>query len=110
MKAGEAAASRILSSTTPENYDLDRLKHDNRIEKQRLVLNVIEIVTKLLNCVFDRGPIGILDLRPAGKAWLHDMALRVVRNDRSQLLDEHRTLRARTDEIHMAADHVDELR
>src|SRR5207247_9329890 len=106
---GEAALW-FSSSTTTEHYDLDRLKHDDRIEQQRLVLNVIQIVTKLFNCVFDRSPIGILNLRPAGKAWLHNVALRVVRNDRSQLLDEHRALRAWAHEIHLSADHVDELR
>src|SRR2546428_530380 len=83
-EGGEAAAFRPSSSTTAEHYDLDR--------------------------VLDRSSIGILDLRTARKSRLHNVSLGVVRNDRSQLLDEHRALRARADEIHISADHIDELR
>src|SRR5690606_28378517 len=57
-----------------------------------------------------RSAVGIVDLRPAGDAGLHTVTHAVVRNFLREIVDEHRTFRARTDEAHIADEHVDDLR
>src|SRR5258708_14078788 len=99
-----------LSSSTAEQNRFDRLKHNDRIECQALVLDVVKLVLQLLPRVFDRRAVRILDLRPAGQARRDQMPLFVIRNFLSQLGHKMRTLRTRADKAHVAAQDVPELR
>jgi hypothetical protein len=52
--------------TAPKQNDFDRLEYNDGVQKQTLVLDVEQVVLKFLPRIFDRGPVGILDLRPTG--------------------------------------------
>ena len=80
------------------------------VEHQALVLDVIEIVLELLPRIFNRSAIGILDLRPTGQARRDQVSLFVISNLLGKLRDKVRALGTRTDEIHVAAQDVPELR
>src|SRR5687768_2202991 len=94
---------------SPHDY-LDRLDQDGQIEQQTVVLYVKEIVLQFLGGVLFGGAVGITQLRPAGDAGLDGMAFAIIRNALVELLDEFRTLGARTDEAHLTAQHVENLR
>src|SRR5712691_3104079 len=98
------------SSSAAQQNRLDRLKHDNRVECQALVLDVVKLVLQLLPRVFDRRAVRIFDLRPAGQARRDQMSLFVIRNFLRQLRHEMRALRTRADKAHVAAQDVPELR
>src|ERR1700722_13798860 len=83
--------------------DVRRLDQDDEIEKDSTILDVIEVVGKLLPRVFERGAVGIIDLRPAGDARLHRVALAEEGNLLRELIDEEWPLRPRADEAHIAA-------
>src|SRR5579872_5286809 len=51
-----------------------------------------------------------IDLRPAGYAGTHDMALRITRQIRAEPIGVFAHLGSRSDERHLAAQHVKELR
>src|SRR5437773_5223899 len=51
-----------------------------------------------------------VDLRPTGDAGFDAVTRHVIGNCLAELTDEHRPLRARTDQTHVAAHDVDELR
>src|SRR5205807_9925204 len=97
-------------SPAPEQNDLDRFKNYDRVQKQRLILDVIEIIAKLFNRIFDRSAVRIFDLSPPGEPRFHHVTLRIVGDDLAQLFDEHRAFRARPHEVHVSAQNVDELR
>src|SRR5690349_12638593 len=82
--------------------------HDLEVERQRPVLDVVEIE---LDALFERCVAApAVDLGPAGDASLHLVAEHVGRNAVLELLDEERSLGARPDDGHVAAEHVPELR
>src|SRR5687768_12459510 len=95
---------------TPKQNDLDRLKQDDRVKHQTMVLDVEKIVLQLLSRIRDRRAVRILDLRPAGQSRRDQMALFVVRNLLGELGHKVRALRPRADETHFAAQDVPELR
>src|ERR1700722_4779171 len=74
------------------------------------MLDVVEVVAQLLERIFNRAAVAIPDLSPAGHARLHRMPRLVQRNRLGQLPDEERTFRTRSDEAHLAPQHVPELR
>src|SRR5687767_3560135 len=97
-----------VSHVALEQAAEDGQPHDFQIQGYGPVLDVIEVV---LDALLERGVAApAVDLRPAGDAGLHLVAQHVLRNAVLELLDEERPLRARTDDRHIALQHVPELR
>src|SRR5215475_15890188 len=94
----------------PEQHDARRFKQNDRVEKRRLIFNVIKIVLKFLPRVIERRAIWVTDLSPTGQPRFHQMALGVIRDALFELLDELRAFRARPDQTHLAAQYVEKLR
>src|SRR5690242_15523891 len=66
----------------------DRQPHDLQVERDRPVLDVVEVV---LDALLDRGVAApAVDLRPAGQAGLDLVAQHVLRHPLLELLDEER--------------------
>ena len=87
-----------------------REEKDEQVERDREVLHVEEIVLKLLHRILDAGAVGVAHLRPPGHAGPHAVAKTVKRNRPTEALDELRTLRTRTNQAHVADEHVPQLR
>ena len=51
------------------------LQQDDAIEQDREVLHIVEVVAQFGPCIVDRGAVPVVDLRPAGQARLHHVAL-----------------------------------
>src|SRR5687768_12664345 len=100
----------VISDTTPQYDGLDRLENDEQVEADREILDVEQVELQLLHRVLDAGAVGVAHLRPSGQARLDDMALAVERNLHLEVLDELGTLRAGSDQAHVAAQHVPQLR
>src|SRR5207248_6723039 len=90
--------------------DFDGQQKHHEIEGEAVVLHVIEVVLELLLRVLFRSAVAVAHLRPAGDPRLDEMALRIERDGASERLDEYRPLGPRTDEAHLAEEHVQELR
>src|SRR5215475_12451709 len=86
----------------------EREPHDLQIEADRPVLDVVEVVFDAL--IERRVAAPAVHLRPAGQAGLHLVAEHVLRNAMLELLDEMRPFGPRTDDGHVAAQDVPELR
>src|ERR1700749_4703061 len=82
----------VIASTRAfgPQHDTDRLEQDQQVEKGRIILGVIEVGFECLAAVLDRRAIGIIDLRPAGDARLHHVALGIIRQLLLEVLDELR--------------------
>src|SRR6185436_13286939 len=85
-----------------------REPHDFQVEPHRPVLNVVEVVFDAL--LERRVAAPAIDLRPAGQSSFYLVPQHVLRETVPELLDEVRTLRPRTHNRHIAAEHVPELR
>src|SRR6185436_12737167 len=97
-----------LGAAPKQNY-LDGLKHDDGIKKQSMVLNVEEIVLKLLSRIFDRGAVWVLNLRPTRQARRDQMPLLVERNLLGQLGHKMRSLGSGANEAHLTLQNVPKL-
>src|SRR5713226_1890885 len=58
-------------------YHLGRLKENGEVQQDGHVLDVEKIILQLDLGLFDAGAVLILDLRPAGDAGPHRVALRI---------------------------------
>src|SRR6185503_5280821 len=87
----------ISLGPSPKQNDLDRLKQDDRIKNQTVILDVEKVVLKFLARVFNRGAVRILDLRPTGQSRRDQMSLFVVGDLLRELGHEVRTLGTRAD-------------
>ena len=87
-----------------------RLHHDHEILGQALALEVLEVVADLRAHVVDRRVVRVVDLRPAGDAGARALAEPVRREILAQAHEDARTLGARADDVHVALDHVHQLR
>src|SRR5205823_2358689 len=94
----------------PQDHRLQRLHDDDEIERNRKILDVVEIVLELFNRVFDACPIRVADLRPAGHARLDYVTLAVERDALRQLAHELGAFRSRSDETHFPDEHIPQLR
>src|SRR3954468_19167531 len=99
-----STGSALPSSTRAlgEQYDADRLEQDQQIEEGRIILGIEQIIFELLARILDRGAIGIVDLRPAGDARLHHVALGIIIELLLEILDELRAFWAWADKAHLA--------
>src|SRR2546430_8939728 len=98
------------SSASSEEDDLYRVEQDQKVEEQRQILDVVEVVLQFFERIFDRSAVTVFDLGPAGDAGLHGQPFHVVRNLFLEGMDEFRTLGAGSDEAHVAQQDVEELR
>src|SRR5690606_27595905 len=101
---------RDLACTLAPDDDFDRLNKNSQIKQQSVVLHVEEVILELLDRILLRGTVRIAELRPPCNARFDRVALPIVRDALVQLLHELGALRARTDEAHLAAQHVQYLR
>src|SRR3954469_18880203 len=85
-----------------KQHDVNRLQDDGRVEAEREVADVIEVVFQLAHRVLHAGAVRIIDLRPAGDAGLHEMSKMVAGNFLLISLDEAVPFGARADEAHVA--------
>src|SRR2546428_780411 len=93
-----------------EHDDLDRVDHDGEVEPDRRVLDVIEVVTHLLDLFLEAVRVAVPDLCPPGDAGPHRRTERVERDLLCEQRDVRGGMRPRADEVHVAAQDVDELR
>src|SRR5262245_15919538 len=85
----------------------ERQPHDLEVELHRPVFDVIQVV---LDALLDGGVAPpAVDLRPAGDAGLDLVTQHVLRDLVLELRDEKRTLGPRSDNRHVALEHVPEL-
>src|SRR3954447_10332312 len=82
--------------------------HDFQVERDRPVLDVVQVVLDPL--LERRVAAPAVDLRPAGDPRLHLVPQHVLRDPVLELLEEIRTLGPWPDDRHVAAEHVPELR
>src|SRR5262245_37449703 len=102
--------TRTLLGPPPKQDYFDRLKDNDCVQNQTLVLDVEKIVLKFLTSIFDRRSIRILDLRPASQTRRDQMSLFVKRDLLGQLGHEVRAFRTWSNKAHLAFQDVPELR
>src|SRR5690606_9196687 len=92
-----------------ENH-FDRIEKDGDIEPEREALDVIEVVLQLLDRVVDGSGVVAPHLGVPGHTGAYVEPLAEIGDLPLELIDEHRPLRARPNEAHVASEHVPELR
>src|SRR5918993_3283547 len=103
MKPAAPVMTTRLEGMSMESTD-DGQPHDLQIEADGPVLDVVEIV---FDALFERRvTTPAVDLGPAGDARLDLVTQHVLRDPVFELLDEVRTLRTRSDNRHVTAQHV----
>src|SRR5690349_9806963 len=102
--------TRTLLGPPPKQDYFDRLKENDCVQNQPLVLDVEKIVLKFLTRIFDRRAVRILDLRPTRQTRRDQMSLFVKRNLLGELGHEVRAFRTWSDKAHLASQDVPELR
>src|SRR5512134_282477 len=100
---------RALARALAPEHDLDRLDENREIEQQAPVLDVVQVVLKLLERILFGRAVRVAELCPPGDAGLHAVALAVVRDRVLEVVHELRSLRTWADEAHVAAEHVQQL-
>ena len=71
------AAVPFPAHRTPEGHSTTRRvwQQNNEVEQDGEVFHIIQVVAQLGPGIVDRGAIGVVDLRPAGQAGLHQVTL-----------------------------------
>jgi len=101
--------NRSLAVLGAGNHRLDCVEHDDEIERQRHVLDVVQLVLQFLQRIFPAGAVPVAHLRPSRDAGLHDVALPVERNIARETLHELRTLGSRPHEAHLTNEDIPQL-
>src|SRR5688572_400297 len=91
-----------------EEYDLHGMQEDEHIEKDRHVLDVVEVVLQLFPCVLDGGAVGVSYLSPSGDARLHREAVKVERHLLRELGHERDPLGSWPYQAHVTQQDVEE--
>ena len=100
--------TNLAGALAPE-YNLDRLKENVDIEKDAVVLQVVQIVLKFFARIVDRHAIRIQDLRPASNARFHIVSQIVVRDGFLTFFHKLWSLGARADKTQIAFQYIDQL-
>ncbi len=79
-----------------------RLRENHQIEKETVILHVVEIVLEFFLRVVHRGAVRVTDLRPAGDAGFYRVPVGIVLDLFCEILDEETALRSRADKAHLA--------
>src|SRR5262249_28331663 len=100
----------LRSSAARRDERPRRPQQDREVEQERGVLHVEQIVFELLTRLLARCGVIVVNLSPAGDARAQAVALVVHRHRGEELVDEDAALGPRSDEAHVALDHVPQLR
>src|SRR5688572_31625465 len=90
-------------------HSLQRLEEDQHVEPGREILDVVEVVLELEGDLIDPAHITLVDLRPAGDAGLHDIAVAVERDACHEERRKALRLWTRTDPAHLTAQDIEDL-
>src|SRR5579864_1203207 len=93
-----------------EKHGMSGRQDNEKIEEETIVFDVVEVVRKLGSRVLDRCAIGIVNLRPARHSRANAVSLAIEGNLGTEHVDEERSLGPRSNEAHVAAQHVPNLR
>src|ERR1035437_6430017 len=99
-----------MDTLSPEQGRLQGMKHNVGVQRRRKILDVVTVELQLLDGILGRAAVLLIDLRPSGDARFHAQTLTVVGDFLLQHRGEFRPLRARPDDGHFAAHHVEQLR
>src|SRR6266853_6797260 len=94
------------SAASSEKDDLNSVEQDQKIEEERKVLDVVQIVLELFQRVVDGRSVAVLDLSPARDPRLDGKPLHVEGDLLLKVLDELWPLRRSTDVAHTPLDHI----
>src|SRR4051812_35170596 len=97
---------RAALRASPQHHRLDGLDDDVEVERDRQVLDVEELVLEFLESIFAACAVRVFHLRPTREPRPHGVPLAVKRNLLSELLDELRALGPRSNETHVAYEHI----
>src|SRR5262249_5333080 len=67
--------SRFSSGTALPHHRLDGFDQNQQVQPERDVLDVEQVVLKLLDRILDAGGVRVVDLSPARESWLQDVSL-----------------------------------
>src|ERR1700756_765956 len=109
--AGETGPASGSSSfrAPPQQDDLHRLKNDPEIQAHGSVLDVEQVVLQLLEGIFLRVAVFVLNLGPARNSGPHSVTHPVIGDLLFQQLHKFRTLRTRPYEVHVSLQHAPQL-
>src|SRR5688572_29334238 len=99
----------LMRSGSRDDYP-DGLPEDAKVKEETLMPEIAQIELDLQTNVFHAGIVLVLDLREPGDSRRHGEPLGVFGNDAAEAFHEKRPFRTRTDERHVAPEHVEELR
>src|SRR4030081_1693171 len=95
---------------SPQQDDLNGLKHDQHIETERGILDIEKIVLQFFARVLKRVAVLILHLGPSRNTRTHRVTHSVIRNFPAQPLHKFGPFRAGPDESHVPLQHAPQLR
>src|SRR5882762_11305027 len=99
-----------LPTAAAEHHHGERADHDPEVLEHRLASNVLEIVPDLPAHVVHGRIIALVDLGPAGDSGSYALASWVAFDLLAQVHEDIRLLGSRPDHVHVAFEHVEELR
>src|SRR4030095_4212030 len=89
--------------TRAGHYNSNGFEQYDDVEKERVVLYVIQVVLQLLHRVFERRAVVIANLRPSGQSGFHTVTHRLIGYLAGELVNEVRAFGPRPNEAHVAA-------
>ncbi len=107
---GDGRTVGALPVGMPAEDDRDRPQDDPDVLENGATLDVLEVVTQLAAHVLDRQVVALMELREADHPGKHPLAVAVAVDPLAQAIEDPRLLGARADDVHVAAQHVEELR
>ncbi len=100
---------RGLTTSEAGKHGTDGAQHDQQIEPERNVLDVVDVIFKLTVHAIHFGGIALLHLGPAGDAGTHHVAIMEERYVLLVPVGQVHGFRTWTDQAHFALQHVEQL-
>src|SRR5512145_1423065 len=102
-------ASGISVGALAGKHDAYGIEEDENVEKQGVVLDVIEIVLELFGRVLDGRTVMVANLCPAGNPRLDAVPYGIERDFLGQLIDEEGAFGTGPDQAHIAFENAEQL-
>src|SRR6266576_3468007 len=101
--------SELPAAATQQHHG-DGAEHDLQVFERRLAADVLEVIGDFAAHVVHRGVVPLVHLSPAGDAGPHPLASRVAFDLLAQIHEDVGLFRARPHDVHIADQHVEQLR
>src|SRR5687768_6394799 len=103
------ACYRKSSPALAEHNHFNGIYENDDIEKQAMILDIVQVILQLFDRILHRGPVAIANLGPSGYSRLDAVSDVVIRDFGTKLIYKIWPFRTRSNKTHFAVQDIEYL-